>query len=61
MTEHRAVTAVGEPSRNRRQNKQAARTCAYDRCDTILSRYNKTDLCGVHELTRMLPATRQSG
>jgi hypothetical protein len=61
MTEHREVSAVGERSKNRRGTNEAARTCAHDGCDTILSRYNRTDWCGVHELLRTLPATRQSG
>jgi hypothetical protein len=62
MTERREASAVGERSKTRRRTNEAARTCAHEGCDTILSRYNKTDWCGVHELLRtLLPATRQSG
>jgi hypothetical protein len=35
------------PSEDRRDEEQRP-TCAHDGCDTILSRYNKTDRCGVH-------------
>ncbi len=54
-------SAIGVPGKFRGRTKDPHRTCARDGCDTILSRYNHTDLCGVHEPARTLPATRQSG
>jgi hypothetical protein len=60
VNEHRDVSAFGSPSKRRRDTQQRGRTCAEYECDTILSRYNSTDWCSVHEPTRMVPATRKS-
>ena len=59
MSEDRIV-AFGRPSKKRLDNAKAGRTCAEDECETVLSRYNKTERCGVHEPAHMLPATRSS-
>jgi hypothetical protein len=47
QTQHLEVTALLMPSEDRR-DKEERRLCARDGCDTILSRYNKTDRCGAH-------------
>ena len=60
MTEDRALSPFGRPSKERRDSAAAGRTCAEDKCETVLSRYNNTELCGVHEPRRMVPATRKS-
>jgi hypothetical protein len=54
------VSPFGSPSKKRRDVEERGRTCAEEDCDTILSRYNNTDWCGVHEAIRMVPATRKS-
>jgi hypothetical protein len=46
------MTSFGRPSNKRLDSAPAGRTCAEDNCETVLSRYNKTDRCGVHEPTR---------
>jgi hypothetical protein len=58
MTEHR-WTVLGSPSKRRLDTAKAGRVCAERYCETVLSRYNKTDKCGVHEPTQMAPATRR--
>ena len=60
MTEDRTLSPFGRPSKERRDSATAGRTCAEDECETVLSRYNNTDLCGLHEPKRMVPATRKS-
>ena len=43
------MSNYGTPSSaDRRDTQPSGRTCAVEGCDTILSRYNKTDLCGIH-------------
>jgi hypothetical protein len=51
---------LGRPSTKRLDTAEAGRTCAEDRCETVLSRYNKTERCGVHEPLRVLNAVRSS-
>jgi len=60
MNDDRSLSAFGRPTKKRLDNAAAGRTCAEDDCETVLSRYNKTDRCGVHEPTQMVPATRRS-
>jgi hypothetical protein len=50
----------GTPSKKRLDTAEARRTCAEENCETILSRYNMTDRCGVHEPPRVVPAVRNS-
>jgi hypothetical protein len=50
----------GRPSDKRLDKANTGRTCAEDGCDTVLSRYNKADRCGVHEPARVAPPTRKS-
>jgi hypothetical protein len=45
------LTSYGRPSNKRLDTAKAGRTCAEDKCETVLSRYNKTERCGVHETT----------
>jgi len=58
MSADREVTPFGRPSGKRLDRAGAGRTCAEDGCDTVLSRYNKTDRCGVHEPTQVHPAPK---
>jgi hypothetical protein len=60
MTDDLAKRVVGGRPRDRRGTESASRTCAHEGCATILSRYNKTTLCGVHEPSRTLAATRRN-
>ena len=50
----------GTPSKKRLDKAKAGRTCAEDNCETVLSRYNTTDRCGVHEPTMAEHAARNS-
>jgi hypothetical protein len=49
-----AVSAFMGPSNRRRENVEPARICAKVDCETVLSRFNKTELCGVHEPERTM-------
>jgi hypothetical protein len=60
MSDARSLSAFGRPSKKRLDNAEAGRTCAEENCETVLSRYNKTDKCGVHEPTQMVLPTRKS-
>jgi hypothetical protein len=60
MSEVRSSMSLGRPSNKRLDTAEAGRTCAEDNCETILSRYNKTDRCGVHDPTLAAPAMRNS-
>jgi hypothetical protein len=51
MSEVRRLMSFGGPSNKRLDTAEAGRTCAEDNCETILSRYNTTDRCSVHERT----------
>ena len=43
------MSNFGFPSSEDRRHRARGRVCATDGCDTILSRYNRADHCGVHE------------
>jgi hypothetical protein len=60
MNADRELIPFGRPSTKRLDSEDTGRTCAEDGCDTVLSRYNKTNRCGVHEATRDAPPTRKS-
>ena len=45
----RGVSPFGRPSDQPLDRGKAARICAEEGCDTLLSRYNNTNRCGVHE------------
>jgi hypothetical protein len=51
--------SFGRSSAKRLDTAEAGRTCAQDGCETVLSRYNKTERCGVHEPTHVVSTTRQ--
>jgi hypothetical protein len=59
MNAERQPIPFGRPSVKRRDSANAGRTCAEVGCDTVLSRYNKTDRCGVHE-PKLSPAERRT-
>lgn len=57
----RDLSPFGRPSEARRDSASAGRTCAEPECETVLSRYNSTDWCSVHERKPIAPAqTRKS-
>ena len=58
MSVDRELIPFGRPSNKRLDSANTGRTCAHDGCDTVLSRYNKTEKCGVHEPTQ--PPSRRS-
>jgi hypothetical protein len=45
---------MGSPKKKRPDPDEAARICAEVDCGTVLSRFNKTELCGVHEPERTM-------
>ena len=53
------LVSFGRPSNKRLDTAAAGRTCAEDKCETVLSRYNKTERCGVHEPTHVVSTARQ--
>lgn len=60
VSQDRNVTPLARPSSKRLDTTNSGRSCAEDGCETVLSRYNNTDRCGVHEPRRIAPATRKS-
>ena len=58
MSPERELSRFGRPAGKRLDAVDAGRTCAEDGCDTVLSRYNKTQKCSVHEANPVPPARR---
>jgi hypothetical protein len=58
MSADRELTRFGRPSGKQLAAAEAGRTCAEDGCDTVLSRYNKTQKCSLHEATPVPPSRR---
>jgi hypothetical protein len=53
------LSSFGRPSNKRLDTATPGRTCAEDKCETVLSRYNKTERCGVHEPTHLVATTHR--